>query len=114
MAKVTDLKRNSHGTVYSYQKLGCACVSCKAAWANYMRDYRAKGNDAMPSGYELDVPAIAKEIWEHGLKQRAQENITRDSNQQNQTATTPDHSRYQSEFLGAEAPVRIPRINTAA
>lgn len=33
---------NQHGTIYSYKRLSCRCLKCKAAQASFMREYRAR------------------------------------------------------------------------
>jgi hypothetical protein len=91
-----------HGTVRSYNKRNCRCTSCKAAWSNYMREYRANSN-AVPSGYEVDVPSIAKAtservLAERAAAERAANDKTRDTSQGGPQANAQANSQTQPDI----------------
>src|SRR5580658_7795169 len=97
----TNGNANRHGTVYSYVKLGCHCAACTAANTNYHREYRARGNDAVPSGFEIDIPAIARETYE-----RVGREMAAAAPQQQQQQAPPDTDRIKSMSMADYAAER--------
>jgi hypothetical protein len=84
-----DRTQNTHGTVYSYIKLGCKCPACRLAWSSYMADYR-RGRQQ-----KIEVPARTAtvdidDLSRRTAKIRREQDITRAINQQNNTDKTSD------------------------
>jgi hypothetical protein len=100
-----------HGTLYSYTKLGCRCRPCTEAKAQWQRDYRAKGDEAIATGYEIDVPKWANEAWAEAEAKAAtaranSQAATSPANPDNQPDTTSDLNRIADMDLAEWAQYR--------